>query len=304
LRAAHWKEIAALASRQHGVVSYRQIVAAGCPDRTLRRAVDQGLFEPTRRGVFTIAGAAPDPRRPLMAACLAGGPSVVASHLAAAWLWEYGRIEAGAVEVTGLVSWDRALDGVRVHRSWVLLADDMKVRDGIPVTSAPRTAIDLASCLSLYLLARFVDHVVRERFCTVDELDRQLDALGGRGRSGTRMFRLLVRERQEGLGPGDSEAEAYVARTLRAMGVPPALQNHQIVAGDRVFVVDLCWPELRLVVELDGFVPHATRTAFDHDRERDLILRQAGWNVVRISTNTDLHRLAAFIAELSARYGS
>jgi hypothetical protein len=265
LRSAQWKEIAALASRQHSVVTYGQILSAGCPDRTLRRAVDQGLLEPARRGVFTLAGAAPDPKRPLMVACLAGGPSVFASHLAAAWLWEYERIEPGAIEITGLVSWDRALPGVRVHRSRVLLAADMTVRDGIPVTSAPRTAIDLASCLSLYLLARFVDHVLREQFCTIDELDRQLDALGGRGRAGTRMFRLLVRERQEGLRPGDSDAEAYVARTLRSMGLPPPLQNHQIVAGGRVFIVDLCWPGLRLIVELDG---------------------------------------AAFIAELSARYGS
>src|SRR5688572_9557937 len=118
LRAQYWNDITAIAARQRGLVTFQQVRATGCPIRTLRRTTNGGLLVPVRREVFELPGLPPDPKRPLLAACLAGGPGVVASHLSAAWLWGYDRIAPGALEVTGLVTWDRAFEDVRVHRSW------------------------------------------------------------------------------------------------------------------------------------------------------------------------------------------
>jgi very-short-patch-repair endonuclease len=47
--------------------------------------------------------------------------------------------------------------------------------------------------------------------------------------------------------------------------------------------VDACWPEQRLVVELDGWGAHATRHAFQEDRERGNALEVAGWRVLRFT---------------------
>lgn len=46
--------------------------------------------------------------------------------------------------------------------------------------------------------------------------------------------------------------------------------------------VDCLWPG-RVVVELDGFAGHGTRTAFREDRARDRRLRVAGYGVTRIA---------------------
>lgn len=42
-------------------------------------------------------------------------------------------------------------------------------------------------------------------------------------------------------------------------------------------------PDLRLVVECDGFKHHKTRDSFIRDRRRDRVLRANGWDVVRFS---------------------
>lgn len=47
--------------------------------------------------------------------------------------------------------------------------------------------------------------------------------------------------------------------------------------------VDFAWRSARLIVELDGFAAHGTRTAFERDRARDRRLRAAGWRVVRVT---------------------
>ena len=52
------------------------------------------------------------------------------------------------------------------------------------------------------------------------------------------------------------------------------------VAG---LLVDFAWRDRGLVVETDGYRFHRGRTAFEDDRARDLRLRQAGLDVIRLS---------------------
>ena len=304
MRAEHWQQIVRVASSQRGAITTRQVASTGCPDRTRDRAVAEGRLRAVRRGVYGLPGTERDPMQPLAAACLAAGGEAVASHLAAAWLWGFDRILPGSLEVTNLAGGQRHLVGVRVHRTGVLLAADRTVRCDVPVTSAARTAVDLGASLSMSQLAQFLNHVLRQHHTTIDEVHHQLAELGGRGRAGTRMLRVLVQERLEGLAPGDSDAEVRLVRELVRLGVPAPTQGHQVVVGSRVFLLDLAWPLLRLAVELDGFVPHSSRTAFDHDRERDLLLASAGWEVVRVTTSTDVTLLAAHILRRHASIGT
>ena len=49
------------------------------------------------------------------------------------------------------------------------------------------------------------------------------------------------------------------------------------------FEADTLWPRERLVVELDSFEFHKTRTAFERDRARDMALQLAGYRVLRVT---------------------
>lgn len=298
MRADLWNAVVRIAAGQWGLVSIDQCLRAGCTRRAVERAVARGLLVPARRRVFLVAGAPPSPYHAILSACLATGPGTVASHLSAAWLWGFDRIRSDHVEVKTLLACTRRLEGVRTHTTGVMLGTDIDERHGVPVTSAARSAIDLGAYLSPYLLRRFVDHLRRRGHLTTEELDLHLSILGGRGRAGTRNLRRIVAERLEGLEPGDSDAEVDVVRTLLSYGVRRPVQQHQVVVGHRVYVLDVAWPDWKVALEFDGFDPHATdRTTFDGDKERDLILRRAGWEVNHISTNTDLRLLADYLLE-------
>ncbi|HZO79090.1 MAG TPA: DUF559 domain-containing protein [Solirubrobacteraceae bacterium] len=52
------------------------------------------------------------------------------------------------------------------------------------------------------------------------------------------------------------------------------------LAGYRV---DFLWREQRVVFEIDGYGFHTGRRAFDRDRRKDLVLRQAGYDPNRVS---------------------
>jgi very-short-patch-repair endonuclease len=49
------------------------------------------------------------------------------------------------------------------------------------------------------------------------------------------------------------------------------------------YTVDFLWPEAGLIVEVDGWRDHGTRSAFESDRERDAWLTAQGYRVVRFT---------------------
>jgi very-short-patch-repair endonuclease len=81
--------------------------------------------------------------------------------------------------------------------------------------------------------------------------------------------------------PGDthSELERRFLALIREAGLPEP-QANVLVEG---FLVDLFWPEARLVVEIDSYGFHRLRREFNSDRYRDAKLQLAGYIVLRVT---------------------
>jgi very-short-patch-repair endonuclease len=85
-----------------------------------------------------------------------------------------------------------------------------------------------------------------------------------------------------------SETEQRLAKALSRDAELATLfcfnQFIETVHGNRP-KVDLVWTAGRLVVELDGYADHGTRTAFMHDRHRDYQLTLSGYTVIRLAND-------------------
>ena len=69
------------------------------------------------------------------------------------------------------------------------------------------------------------------------------------------------------------------------------------------FVVDFVWPERGLIVEVDGYHAHGSRSAFEADRARDTKLKLLGYDVVRLTwrqLTTEPRKVAAALRRLLA----
>ena len=66
---------------------------------------------------------------------------------------------------------------------------------------------------------------------------------------------------------------------IRAARLPRPHTNVRVGGHE----VDFLWPDQRLIVEVDGFAFHATRSAFERDRARDRAHQAAGYVVLRIT---------------------
>lgn len=227
-----------------------------------------------------------------MAAVLASGDSAVVSHWSAAAVWGIRRAWHGDVDVT-VAGQSRDKPGVRVHRVRHLDRRDVTRHDGVPVTSLARTLLDLAAVLPARDLTRTLEEAEVQRLVTRRQLTALLDR--SRGRAGAAPLRLAL-SRYDTPALTRSEAERQMLELIRAARLPPPRTNTHVNGHE----VDLLWPEHRLIVEIDGFTFHSTRTAFERDRTRDQQLQAAGYRVLRITWRQIQKEPEALIATLAA----
>ena len=213
-----------------------------------------------------------------MAAVLAAGSGAVLSHRSAGAIHRIHRSKALDVTVPCR---GRSVRGIRIHYSKSLPDDEITTVSGIPVTSSPRTLLDLATVLSKHQLERAVHEAEFQQI--LDPLS--LPDLIARypRRRGIRAIKSALARLQFGANVPRKELERRFLAFADRMDLPTPETNTYLHEGGRWFECDCLWRAQRLIVELDGRAAHTTTSAFERDRERDRILQAHGWRVVRIT---------------------
>jgi len=279
--------IAALASRQHGVVTRTQLLRAGITTQQVRDRVRSGALLREHRGVYRVGHRAPSVEARYLAAVLACGDDACLSGRAAAHLHGLLKGQAPPPEVTTPLK--RRVDGVTVRRAHIDRAE-RTVHRGIPITTVPRTLIDLAAHLPLDALARAC-HEAGVRYTTTP---RHLAAALARrppNTPGAPKLRTII----DGDAPVTlSRLERRFLDLVRANGLPRPQTNRPAGAHR----VDCRWPARRLTVELDSYRFHHSRHAWEQDRRRERDARARGDDLRRYTWADVVEEPAQMFLEL------
>lgn len=262
--------IVALARRQHGAVSSRQLLDAGVGPHAIEARVARGWLRRLHRGVYAV-GALESALTAPAGAILATNGRAVLSHRTAATIW--GILEArpeDPVEITLLDARSKGRPGVRVHTGR-LTTTDIRTRHDLQLTAPSRTLRDLAATAPEELDDAINEAQIR-RLVTPKDLQRLLTL----PRCGVRALRDAIGEERR---MTRSEAERRLLALIRSAGLPMPRTNVKVAGHE----VDLHWPDHDLVVEFDGWAYHSTRAAFERDRRRDADLQLAGQRVMRVT---------------------
>jgi hypothetical protein len=141
------------------------------------------------------------------------------------------------------------------------------------VTSVAKTLLDLAAILSF--------RQVRRSLAQADYLGllnaEEIAAVLGKGRRGSKALRRAVALHLPQLAETLSALEERFLELCEVAGVPIPEVNAKVGR----MRVDALWREHRLAVELDGAAAHGGWGQVSRDRERELVLRREGFQVVR-----------------------
>jgi very-short-patch-repair endonuclease len=266
--------IAALADAQHGVVTRRQLLALDLHPHAIDRRIDAGGLHILFRGVYAVGDHALPPLGPLAAAVYATGGYPAASRRSAAALHGL-RPYDGEPEVTARPG-TKKHDGIRLRQS-TLQADEITVVQGIRATTIARTLLDLDK--------EIVEKAVRQAeflgLFDLAEVSRLLERYPRR--RGTARLREVIRMYSDSDVRTRSEMEERFHALVLDANLRRPEMNGTVELDEITIEADAVWRDAKVIVELDGRQAHATRYAFEADRERDRLAALAGWLVIRVT---------------------
>ena len=217
-----------------------------------------------------------------MAAVLASGADALLSHWTAAALWGLRGYSGGAIHVTAP---RKSTSTERIRRHFSVVPEDERTKaEGVPTTSVNRTIFDLAITASVDDMVTMIKEAEYrqhwDRLSLPDLLERYPRKRGSR-----KVSFALQRITEEPSGRRRSKLEERFAPFLRRHRLPLPRFNDWILLGAKRYQVDCHWPNSRLIVELDGWEGHSSRSAFQDDRARDRVLHASGYSVIHLTWN-------------------
>jgi Transcriptional regulator, AbiEi antitoxin len=285
------QKLARIASTSHGVVTRAELVRAGITAEQVKQRLRRGTLLREHRGVYRVGHRAASVEARYLAAVRACGEGALLSGRAAGHILGILKGSVPPPEVTTREK--RRVRGVKTRRSRVDRRDATRWH-GIPITTVPRTLVDLAAVLASDDLARAC-HEAGVRYRTTP---RQVEVVLERrpNSPGATNLRQILR--------GDvrvtlSELEARFLARLREAALPLPLTNRP--AGGRR--VDCRWRQRRLTVELDSYRYHHSRHAWEQDRRREREARARGDEFRRYTYGDVFEDPAQMLAELRALLG-
>ncbi|MGD2102545.1 MAG: DUF559 domain-containing protein [Acidimicrobiia bacterium] len=269
-----------VAGVRHGVVSRLELQDLSVTDREIRRKVEAGRIEAVHPGVYYVDSVPATWRTMVAAAVLAAGPRALASHRCAGVLYDLDAVYGRMIELTVPYNGQPDPEGVIVHRTRRL--NPPAVLDGIAVTTAPKTILDLAACLPERVLQKAARSAVSQGLTTIDILDRTVGQHGGRGVRGTRATRRVLRLVADDMS--GSVAEIDLKHIVLDAPIPSPIQQLRVrlPSGSNAYP-DFAWPDRMRIVEVDGFEAHNTPEQLQHDLRRQNELMGLGWEIRRFT---------------------
>ena len=265
----------ALAGRQHGVVTRRDLLRLGFSREAIAHRIAKGRLHPVTQGIYAVGWPHLTRERRWMAAVLACGEGAALSHRSAAALWGIGKERRGQIDVSIRRRCRHRRAGIRAMSRPSLRREDITLRDGLPVTRPARTLVDLATELHAAALERAVNEADKFDLIDPEALRAALDDFAGE--PGVRPLRALLDRHTFRLSDSDLE---ILFRPIAAAARVPQPMTKAMVNG---YEVDFFWPDLGLVVETDGLRYHRTASEQTRDRLRDQTHVAAGLTTLRFT---------------------
>jgi very-short-patch-repair endonuclease len=261
-----------IAARQYGLVTTKQLNAAGVSRAAITRRVEAGRLFRVGRGVYAVGHLALSRQGQFLKEVLIAGEGAALSHEACAELYEVRRWRASLIDVV-VPSDRRSRPGARIHRT-TLHRNDVTVYKDIPCTTVARLVVDLTDSLTSWEITNVIHEAVHRNLFNLEATLAAIER--GNGRS-TKAAKKAVQLHLDGSAGARSKNELRVLIDLERRKLPePKFNTH--LNG---YEVDYHWPALKLAIELDGPGHDRERTQ-QEDAIKERAWRAAGYELIRV----------------------
>ncbi len=287
--------------RDHrGVVTRTRLLKLGFPSSSITQMVRSQRLEPIMPGAC-VSAAVGIGRPQILSAVCQRYPDVAIGFTTAGSEWGFRNMVDPRIHVLAPHALTPEVPGVVVHRCRRIDPVDVALerRDGVRLTSPPRTLFDCAALLGEDACASAIEQAMAERRCTMETLFSTMTRLRHPHRPGSSRFEAVLLSRPALRGAARSELERTVRAAIRRAGLPEPVINMWVELGDGSRVqIDIAWPELMVALEVDHPFWHDREEEAARDKRRDMKLAALGWLPQRLSKQAVEQRLDESLDDL------
>ena len=283
--------------RLDGFATYADLLASGLSRGRIRTMVQRGELISLTRGIYISADLVhrmrilpeADTATRAMAALARLGPGTVVSHTTAAQLHGLDQLTIGRrltlSRQPGAGSRSARQPGLLVHNTG-LPPGDVGWRLGVPVTTVPRTVIDLARTLEFRSGLVVADSALHQRLTSKQEL-RDVLAACRRWPGASKAAEVV----EFADGRAESVLESIARVVFRDLGLPAPELQVEIRDADGNFIgrVDFLWRRFRTIAEVDGALKYDDRGRARAQLRRDKLLRAEDYEVEHFTWRDVVH---------------
>jgi very-short-patch-repair endonuclease len=286
--------IATVAGRQRALITRAQLIELGLGRRAIDHAISRGRLHVMHRGVYALVQ--PPALPPLArehAAVLACGDRALLSHHSAAAIWGIRPLLNEDVDIT-IVGTDRGRtrEGINIHRATTLDRRDATRHQNLPITSPARTLLDIAPHTSTRSLEWAIDQALTQRLTNHAQIRAALAAYP-HAAGIARLRALASPDRPTSLTR--SHPEERLLQRIRKADLP--IPEANVKVGN--YTADFYWREEGVILEIDGYHYHHSRTAFERDHRRDAEHQRRDIVVIRATARQVEHDLDALLVHIA-----
>lgn len=266
--------MARIAAGQRTLVRTDQLAACGLDKDAVAHRVASGWLHPVFHTVYSVGCGVLPPLALELAALLACGKSSLISHRSAAFVWGLIKEAPAQVEVSVVGRECRSRKGINVHRIQAIDERELRRHEGLWISSPARALLEIAASLPRHGLGDAVGEGIGGRLVNRAQIEATLAR--NRGRRGSARLAEVSGD-EDAMTITRSRAEKAFLKLMRESGLPMPQANQRLGR----YVPDFMWRQQRLIVEIDSYTFHGGPNGFDSDHDKDLVYREAGFDVLR-----------------------
>lgn len=262
-----------IAREQVGVITRPQLEELGLNAMTMHRRVKRGDWLATPfPGIAILRHLHVTWMSDVSAVVLASHGAAYGPTGAAVWRLDGFDEYIGKIQVITSSNCRYADDSfVLTRANWINQETDVTTRNHVRVLQPWLALASLGEWASVDDVEGAMDHVLRLKWSTWDELERTASATRHRFPTGAAILRHLISERAPQRQHTDSLLETKAIQILRNNGLPKPILQYEVFDGSRrVAAADLAYPEHRVLIETVGVKAHRSELAqYSRDCRRD-----------------------------------
>jgi very-short-patch-repair endonuclease len=282
-----------IAQNQHGIITIQNLANTSAGKQKIIRLLNNGNFQKIYPGVYHCKLFNFTQKSEIAAALLTKRNALV-SHESALFLFGLKKIaDTKNIELISKAKSENRIGNITLHTTRFFKGIRPQIVENIKCVNTEHAILTCAPRFTYEQIHEQITDALIKRITTIGKLINELNFLTQIPMR--KLLEKLLNEIEHEYSGIESHLEKRLISVCKDYSLPIPVRQYRVKYSGISIRIDFAYPKLKKFIEVDGRAFHTEFKTFHHDRFRETILRDNGWDGRRITSQTHAEEIARII---------